>query len=85
MDVGYARTSTETQLAGLEAQERLLRQAGCERVFSEQVSKRSRRRMGERSATHHFLKYQQFSGLRFAHPSCTMSDLGRWRDHLIGL
>ena len=43
MDVGYARTSTETQLAGLEAQERLLRQAGCERVFSEQVSKRSKR------------------------------------------
>ena len=38
MQVGYARTSTVEQAAGLEAQERDLRAAGCERVFSEQVS-----------------------------------------------
>lgn len=38
MIVGYARTSTENQVAGLEAQELLLCQAGCERVFAEQVS-----------------------------------------------
>ena len=38
MLVGYARTSTSDQIAGLEAQERDLRAAGCERVFSEQVS-----------------------------------------------
>jgi len=36
--VGYARTSTLDQKAGLEAQERDLAQAGCERVFVEQVS-----------------------------------------------
>ena len=36
--IGYARTSTAEQVAGLEAQERDLRAAGCERVFSEQVS-----------------------------------------------
>jgi len=36
--VGYARTSTVDQEAGLEAQERDLRQAGCSKVFSEQVS-----------------------------------------------
>src|SRR3954451_9668283 len=35
---GYARTSTEDQKAGLEAQERDLRAAGCERIFAEQVS-----------------------------------------------
>ncbi len=38
MLVGYARTSTADQKAGLEAQERDLRGAGCERLFSEQVS-----------------------------------------------
>jgi DNA invertase Pin-like site-specific DNA recombinase len=36
--VGYARTSTTDQNAGLEAQERDLRAAGAERLFSEQVS-----------------------------------------------
>ncbi len=38
MIVGYARTSTTDQKAGLEAQERDLRAAGCERLFVEQVS-----------------------------------------------
>lgn len=38
MLVGYARTSTLDQVAGLEAQERDLQQAGCEKVFVEQVS-----------------------------------------------
>lgn len=38
MLVGYARTSTADQCAGLAAQERDLRAAGAERIFSEQVS-----------------------------------------------
>lgn len=38
MIVGYARTSTIEQVAGFEAQERDLRAAGAEKVFSEQVS-----------------------------------------------
>ena len=38
MLVGYARTSTAYQIAGLEAQERELRAAGCDKVFHEQVS-----------------------------------------------
>ena len=38
MLVGYARTSTAEQEAGLAAQERDLKRAGCERLFSEQVS-----------------------------------------------
>ncbi|WP_335328977.1 recombinase family protein [Ancylobacter novellus] len=36
--VGYARTSTAEQAAGLEAQQRDLSAAGCGRVFSEQAS-----------------------------------------------
>ena len=38
MIVGYARTSTLDQKAGLEAQERELAGAGCDKVFVEQVS-----------------------------------------------
>ena len=38
MRIGYARTSTLDQKAGLEAQERDLNLAGCDRVFIEQVS-----------------------------------------------
>jgi DNA invertase Pin-like site-specific DNA recombinase len=43
MLVGYARTSTADQTAGLAAQERDLRAAGTERVFSEQVSSVAKR------------------------------------------
>lgn len=38
MVVGYARSSTAEQAAGLEAQIRDLQAAGCEKVFSESVS-----------------------------------------------
>ncbi len=38
MRVGYGRTSTLDQTAGLEAQQRELEAAGCERLFMEQVS-----------------------------------------------
>ena len=38
MLVGYARTSPLAQVAGLEAQERELRAAGCDKIFAEQVS-----------------------------------------------
>ncbi|MXO94849.1 recombinase family protein [Erythrobacter aquimaris] len=38
MKVGYARTSTFDQIAGLEAQHRLLEETGCTQIFSEQVS-----------------------------------------------
>lgn len=38
MHIGYARTSTTEQHAGLEAQMRDLQAAGCERIFTEQVS-----------------------------------------------
>lgn len=38
MKIGYARTSTAEQVAGLEAQERELLAAGCEKTFVEQIS-----------------------------------------------
>jgi DNA invertase Pin-like site-specific DNA recombinase len=43
MLVGYARTSTVEQSAGLDAQDRDLRSAGCEKLFSEQVSSVAKR------------------------------------------
>src|SRR2546421_2797402 len=43
MHIGYARTSTAEQEAGLKAQERDLRAAGCQKVFSERVSSVARR------------------------------------------
>jgi DNA invertase Pin-like site-specific DNA recombinase len=43
MQVGYARTSTIEQVAGLEAQERDLRAVGVEEMFREQVSSVARR------------------------------------------
>ena len=38
MQIGYARTSTLDQVAGLEAQRRDLEAVGCEKIFAEQVS-----------------------------------------------
>lgn len=38
MKIGYCRTSTTEQQAGLEAQERNLKAAGCEKLFGEQIS-----------------------------------------------
>jgi DNA invertase Pin-like site-specific DNA recombinase len=38
MLIGYSRTSTAEQVAGLDAQTELLRAAGCEKIFAEQVS-----------------------------------------------
>lgn len=38
MHIGYARTSTIEQVAGLEAQERDLKAAGAEKIFREQIS-----------------------------------------------
>lgn len=38
MLIGYSRTSTVEQEAGLEAQERDLKALGCQMIFSEQVS-----------------------------------------------
>jgi DNA invertase Pin-like site-specific DNA recombinase len=43
MKIGYARTSTADQQAGLDAQLAELQQLGCDKIFSEQVSSVARR------------------------------------------
>jgi DNA invertase Pin-like site-specific DNA recombinase len=43
MKIGYARTSTADQQAGLDAQLAELQQRGCNKIFSEQVSSVARR------------------------------------------
>lgn len=43
MIVGYARTSTAEQAAGLAAQQRDLTAAGCEKLYAEQVSSVAKR------------------------------------------
>jgi DNA invertase Pin-like site-specific DNA recombinase len=50
--IGYARTSTTDQLAGLEAQQRDLQAAGADRIFSERVSS-----IGTRSQLKECLSY----------------------------
>ncbi len=52
MIVGYARTSTTDQMAGLESQQRDLEAAGVERVFSEQTSS-----VGPRKALEEVLEF----------------------------
>ena len=63
MIVGYARTSSLAQVAGLEAQERDLRSAGCDKIFREQVSSVAERQQLEAAARlrargRHFRRYQ---------------------------
>jgi len=43
MIVGYCRTGTAEQKAGLDAQITALQQAGCERIFAEQISSVAKR------------------------------------------
>jgi DNA invertase Pin-like site-specific DNA recombinase len=43
MNVGYARTSTTDQTAGLEGQQRDLKAVGCGKIFSERVSTAAKR------------------------------------------
>jgi DNA invertase Pin-like site-specific DNA recombinase len=47
MNVGYARTSSLAQVAGLVAQERELRATGCDKIFREQVSSVAQRQQLE--------------------------------------
>jgi DNA invertase Pin-like site-specific DNA recombinase len=49
MLVGYARTSSLAQVAGLEAQKRELRAAGCNKIFREQVSSVAQREQLEQA------------------------------------
>jgi DNA invertase Pin-like site-specific DNA recombinase len=52
MKIGYARTSTIEQAAGFEAQLKRLQEAGCQKVFKEQVSS-----VGERAQLQSALEF----------------------------
>src|SRR5580692_11453239 len=54
MLIGYARTSTEDQTAGLAGQKRDLQAAGADKVFSEQVSS-----IGQRKALRECLEFMR--------------------------
>ena len=49
MKIGYARTSTVDQQAGLDAQLSELKRLGCDKVFSEQVSSVAHRDQASRA------------------------------------
>src|SRR4051812_48371164 len=51
MLIGYARTSTVEQVAGLEAQQRDLKAAGVDKVFAEQLSSVDAKRPALAAAT----------------------------------
>jgi DNA invertase Pin-like site-specific DNA recombinase len=59
MLVGYARTSSLSQVAGLEAPQRDLRAAGCDKIFAEQVSAVAQREQHEQ-ALDYFREGDQF-------------------------
>ncbi len=58
--VGYARTSTTDQKAGLAAQVRDLEAAGCDRVFSEQTSAKDAKRPELQRALDHLREGDTF-------------------------
>jgi DNA invertase Pin-like site-specific DNA recombinase len=79
MNIGYARTSTTDQAAGLAAQERDLTAAGAERFFGEQVSSVAKRmKLAECLAflrDGDVLTVTQQTGWHAAPPSCSPSRL----------
>jgi DNA invertase Pin-like site-specific DNA recombinase len=77
MIVGYARTSTLEQIAGIEAQLRDLTAAGAEKVFREQVSS-----VGERAELERALDFVR-EGDTFM--VCKLDRLARSTQHLLAI
>src|SRR3979490_2732850 len=73
MLIGYARTSTLDQIAGFEAQLTELAQAGCEKVFREQVSS-----VAPRAQLEAALEYLREGDVLVV---CKLDRLGRPRHH----
>ena len=74
MKVGYARTSTLEQQAGLDAQIRELKSLGCEKIFSEQVSS-----VGQRQELENALDFIRETDILVV---CKMDRLARSVSHL---
>ena len=71
MLVGYARTSSVGQLAGLEAQERELLAVGCDKIFREQVSSVAQRDQLEQALD--YVRENDTICRDQARPSCPVS------------
>ena len=80
MIVGYARTSTWDQTAGLAAQQRDLKAAGAEKVFSEQGLVLSRSRSRCRSLSFSLAKNASSSAIR-KRRTTEAASRARKRDH----
>jgi len=73
--VGYARTSTTDQKAGLAAQERDLRAAGCDRIFSEQPSAKDSKRPELQRALDHLREGDTFIVTKLDRLARSVADL----------
>lgn len=82
MQIGYARSSTVDQVAGLEAQESALLHAGCERVFKEHVSSVDSDRRQLQQALHFVRDGDSLMVTRLDRLSRSVADLLRIVDRL---
>lgn len=73
--VGYARTSTTDQKAGLAAQERDLHAAGCDRIFSEQTSAKDAKRPELQRALDHLREGDTFIVTKLDRLARSVADL----------
>jgi len=73
--VGYARTSTTDQKAGLAAQERDLHAAGCDRIFSEQTSAKKAKRPELQRALDHLREGDTFIVTKLDRLARSVADL----------
>lgn len=73
--VGYARTSTTDQRAGLAAQERDLHAAGCDRIFSEQTSAKDVKRTELQRALEHLREGDTFIVTKLDRLARSVADL----------
>ncbi len=73
--VGYARTSTTDQKAGLAAQVRDLEAAGCDRIFSEQTSAKDAKRPELQRALDHLREGDTFIVTKLDRLARSVADL----------
>lgn len=73
--VGYARTSTTDQKAGLAAQERDLQASGCDRIFSEQTSAKDTKRPELQRALDHLRQGDTFIVTKLDRLARSVADL----------
>lgn len=81
MIVGYARTSTQDQLAGLESQLKELEKSGCEKIYQEQVSSVANREQLE-AALDFMREGDMFVVTKLDRLARSIRDLMDWLDKL---